>query len=144
VREHPDAKQALIGFAARKLRREGETDTGQIDARFLAGVLLGDPESTLIEALVTDLTRSSMQSAEELKRVAAHLGVISDTQLVRKIENLKQAFAVRNRLAHDMDVNFAEGRGRNRRLRKRADMVREANSLLGAAEALVRAVDKEL
>ena len=141
--EHADSRKALVGFAARHLR-QSESETGGVDSRALAELLLGSPEEKLIELLVDDLTGSSMQSVEELKRVAAHLGVIQDKQLITTIESVRGAFAVRNRISHDMDVNFTSNPRRNRTLRKRADMVREANALLLVAEALVTAADKAM
>ena len=144
VVEHTDARDALTAFAARRLRRQGDSEVGGVDARFLAELLLGDPEQNLIEALIDDLTGSSMQSVEELKRVAAHLGVVGDKELMACIESVRNAFGVRNRIAHDMDINFFDSKRRSRTARKRADMVRDSNSLLAAAEALVLAVDRVL
>jgi hypothetical protein len=43
-----------------------------------------------------------------------------------------------------MDIKITTGRGRNRTLRKRADMVRDTNQLLEAAEALGSAVQRAL
>jgi hypothetical protein len=142
--EHEDARDALTGFAARRLRRQGESEVGGVDARFLAELLLGDPEKNLIEALIDELTGSSMQSVEELKRVAAHLGVSGDKQLMTCIDSVREAFKVRNRIAHDMDINFFDSKRRNRTARRRADMVRESNDLLAAGEALVLAVGRVL
>ena len=144
VAEHEDAREALTGFAARRLRRQSDTDVAGIDARFLAELLLGDPEKNLIEALISELTGSSMQSVEELKRVVAHLGLTSDKELMKAIEGVRDAFRVRNRIAHDMDINFFDTKRRNRTVRKRADMVRDSNSLLAAAEALVIGVSRLL
>jgi hypothetical protein len=144
VINHGDARKALVGFAARRLRRETESDTAGIDARFLAELLIGNPQQNLIEALIDELTGSSMQSVEELKRVASHLGVIRDKPLLNAIEGTREAFRVRNRIAHDMDIKITPGRGRNRTLRKRADMVRDTNNLLEAAEALGTAVQRAL
>lgn len=144
VSDHDDAREAFTNFAAKRLRRQSETDVAGIDARFLAELLLGDPEKNLVEALIDDLTGSSMQSVEELKRVAAHLGLTSDSELLKAIEGVRGAFKVRNRIAHDMDINFFDSKRRNRTVRKRADMVREANNLLAAAEGLVLAVDRIL
>ena len=56
------------------------------------------------------------------------------------IEAVRDAFKVRNRIAHDMDINFFDSKRRNRTARKRSDMVRDANNLLAAAEGLVLAV----
>jgi len=144
VTSHDDARKALIGFAARRLRRETESDTAGIDARFLAELLIGKPEENLIEALIDELTGSSMQSVDELKRVASHLGVIGDKSLVKAIDGTREAFRVRNRIAHDMDIKITPGRGRNRTQRARADMVRDTNNLLEVAEALGEAVQRAL
>ncbi len=110
----------------------------------MAELLLGNPEQNLIEVLIEELTGSSMQSVEELKRVVAYLGLAGDGQLIASIEQVKPAFGVRNRIAHDMDINFESHKRRNRTLRKRADMVRDSNRLLAAGESLVLAVDKVL
>jgi hypothetical protein len=144
VAAHGDARKALVGFAARRLRRETDTDVAGIDARFLAELSVGNPEENLIEELVDELTGSSMQSVEELKRVAAHLGVVGDKPLIKSIEGTREAFRVRNRIAHDMDIKITAGRGRNRTLRRRADMVRDTNNLLAAAEGLTQAVQRAL
>ncbi len=144
VANNENARQALVNFGARQLRKSDETDVGGIDARVLASLLLGDPEADLIERLIDELTGSSMQSVEELKRVASHLGALGSEDLMEAIENVKDPLGVRNRIAHDMDVKFTQTTGPNRKGRKRADMVRDANYLLTAAEQLIVAVDAEL
>jgi hypothetical protein len=144
VATHRDARKALTGFAARQLRKSEETDIGGIDAGVLASLLLGDAEEELIERLIGELTGSSMQSVEELKRVAAHLGVINSARLNQAIEAVGDPFGVRNRIAHDMDIKFGQPNPRNRLVRRRSDMVRDANLLLVAAEELILAVDSEM
>lgn len=144
VKSHEAAREALQGFAARRLRKVSATGVTAIDENVLAKVLLGDAEEVFIELLIDDLTGSSMQSVEELKRVAAHLGVISSTELAEAIETVRAPLKVRNRIAHDMDIKFTESTSRNRRGRKRADMVRDTNHLLRCAEVLIVKVDDEL
>jgi hypothetical protein len=144
VANNANARQALVNFGARQLRRTAETDVGGIDARVLASLLLGDAEADLIERLIDELTGSSMQSVEELKRVASHLGVLDSADLMSAIDAVQAPLGVRNRIAHDMDVKFTQTTGPNRKGRKRADMVRDANYLLSAAEELIIAVDAEL
>lgn len=144
VEMHPDARSALITSSARRMRKSGDSDAGGVDTNFLAAVLLGDPEENLIEDLITNLTGSSMQSVEELKKVAGHLGVTGSSRLMTAIEAVREPLQVRNRIAHDMDIKITATRGRNRVLRKRADMVNDTNALLKAAEELIIAVDQEL
>ena len=145
VAKDDDARTALIRFAARHLRQgEGDSDSGAVDAKVLATLLLGSPAQDLVELLINDLTGSSMQSVEELKRVVTCLGLVKDRQLLATIQGTREAFKVRNRISHDMDVNFTSNPRRNRTLRRRDDMVRDTNVLLGVAEALVVAADKAL
>lgn len=138
----PEARNELASFAARHLRksREGEG----VDPSALAALLIGNPEENLIQLLIDDLTGSSMQSVEELKRVARHLGVAKSQALRTTISGCRDPLKIRNRIAHDMDVNITRGKTRNRRSRKREDMVKETNKLLLAAEKLIVAVDAEL
>jgi hypothetical protein len=144
VENHADAREALVNFGARVLRKSGDTGGGTVDTKVLASIMVGDPEANLIERLIDELTGSSMQSVEELKRVAAHLGVTSSTGLMSAIDKVKDPLDIRNRIAHDMDIKITEGKGRNRVSRKRASMVDGANLLLAAAEELIIAVDNEL
>ena len=142
--EHEEAREALVGFSARILRKSGDAEGASVDTRVLASILVGNPEENLIERLIDDLTGSSMQSVDELKRVAGHLGVVKSSALMTAIEKLREPLAVRNRIAHDMDIKITLTKGRNRVSRKRADMVKGANLLLAAAENLINAVDAEL
>lgn len=143
--DNESARSALIAYTSRKLRKQrADADVAAVDTDFLASLLLGSPEQNLVESLIDELTGSSMQSVEELKKVAAHLGVVQDPGLKAALPGLKQPFGVRNRIAHDMDIKFTEGRGKNRRARKRDGMVEDTNRLLEGAELLVLAVDKTL
>lgn len=141
---HTKAREALVGFSARILRKSGDSGGGIVDTKVLASTLLGDPEANLIERLIDDLTGSSMQSIEELRRVASHLGVGRSTRLTAAVEAIRDPLEVRNRIAHDMDIKITRNKGRNRVSRKRSDMVRGTNLLMVAAEELIVAVDAEL
>ncbi len=144
VETHPDAREALINFGARVLRKSGDAGGATVDTKVLASILVGNPEANLIERLIDELTGSSMQSVEELKRVASHLGVASSAALMQAVNKVKEPLSIRNRIAHDMDIKFTEGKKRNRTPRKRKNMVTSANYLLEAAEKLIIAVDNEL
>jgi len=144
VENHPKAREALIGFAARALRKTDDAGGSTVDPKVLASILVGNPERNLIEQLINDLTGSSMQSVEELKRVASHLGVSGSEPLKAAIENVRDPLKIRNRIAHDMDIKITATAGRNRITRKRAEMVKGTNLLLVAAEQLIIAVDAEL
>ena len=129
VQDDEGARKELIAFATRVLRRASRDEHAVegVDPAALAALLVGSPEANLIEGLVDDLTRSSMQSVEELKRVSRHLGVANSEPLQTAIQDCRGPLKIRNRIAHDMDVNITRGKSRNRRSRKREDMVKATN-----------------
>jgi hypothetical protein len=146
VQGDEDARKELVAYATRVLRRasSGEGAVEGVDPATLASLLIGSPEVNLIDGLVEDLTKSSMQSVEELKRVSRHLGVAKSQPLLTAIQGCRGPLKVRNRIAHDMDVNITKGKSRNRRSRKREDMVKATNCLLVTADRLIEAVDQQL
>lgn len=122
-------------FIERSLR--GPEDIGR---RLLADVL-GDarPRERLMEALISDLTAGSLQSADELLRVAAYFDIPSK-ELVAAPDDVKKIFQVRNQIVHEMDVNFAAV-NRNRRSRAKGTMVKYTNEIFRVAADLLAAVD---
>ena len=118
------------------------TDGGKIKATtFLAKVLSSDqPRTLLIEDYIYELTGSSMQSADQLFKAAAALGI---SHKVICSKTLKPIFIARNQIIHELDINFEEARG-NRRSRRKADMIRYANQLLGLTEVVYLACEEKL
>lgn len=136
------ARDKLETFALRRLRADEETNIG-VDAKFLVSLLFGDTERNLIDHLVRDLTGSSLQSKEEMHRVAAALGIGDDEALRTAINQLDSAFTIRNKIVHEMDVNFAAPT-RKRTARNRNPMVEKTNLLLNAADVLLTTTDTRL
>lgn len=96
----------------------------------------------MIQDFVDDLTSDSMQSVEQLLGACSVLG-IQDREMTRLVKSLGGAFGIRNRVIHEMDINFSV-RNRNRNSRTRASMVEETNRVLKVAKAIVEAVDELL
>jgi hypothetical protein len=136
------SRDELVTFAVRRLRK-GEETSAALDAKFLVELMLGQPEKNLIRAFTAELTSSSSQSTEQLHRVAAALGVGSNQELKNAINDLQNSFKIRNKIAHEMDINFSS-KGRNRTSRSRDPMVAGTNKLLTAADLLLSAVDAHL
>jgi hypothetical protein len=94
----------------------------------------------LIEDYIYDLTGSSLQSAEEVGRVAGALG-INDAPLRRRIDDLKNLFVARNEISHELDLQRPEQPGdrtrRTRPLRRTKDLCQEG---LEVAQLMVNAV----
>jgi hypothetical protein len=134
-------RKELLAFASRRLQKtEGEAGT---DTKFLAELLIGSPEQNLIENFIRSLTSGSLQSTDELWRIASALGVREDKKVKKSISGLQAAFEARNQIAHEMDIDF-DTRPRNRRGRRRDDMVSMTNSVLAAADAVLYAVAEKL
>ncbi len=96
----------------------------------------------MIELFIEDLTSNSLQSVDQLLSVGSHFN-IRQRAIASNPDKLRQVFAVRNQIVHEMDINFAHPH-RNRRPRKREDLVDATNELLEVSGAFLAAVDAKL
>jgi hypothetical protein len=107
------AHEKFETFAADHLGT-GEIADSKMIARYLTS---GDPRARLIEDYIYDLTGSSLQSAEEVQKVAGALG-IDDAALRTRITGLRTLFVARNEISHELDLQRLERPGdRTRRTR---------------------------
>lgn len=107
------AHEKFETFAAERLGASEIADTRMI-ARYLTSE---NPRERLIEDYIYALTGSSLQSAEEVQKVAGALG-IDDPDLRKRIGELKKLFVARNEIAHELDLQRPEHQGdRARRTR---------------------------
>jgi hypothetical protein len=136
-------REAFQGFVEKRLRgrtADSETVAG-FDPKFAAAALVApDTRGHLVEALAAELTSGSLQSLDELKRVATFLGGDPRDVESRKT-SLKAAFDARNQIIHEMDIDFSQV-NRNRFSRTKKSMVQNTNALLEAAQYLLGAVDR--
>jgi|SRR5579872_5785629 len=137
------ARAELEKFLARQFAVDVQSITAGRSARFVAGLLsASDLPSRAVALYVEDLTAGSLQSAEELSRIAAAFGLTRE-DLGTNFEDLRDIFRVRNKIIHDLDVNL-EAAGRVRNMRTRPRMAADANALLQASEDLLRAINNQL
>jgi len=131
-------------FVAKKLRGKSIDSTlNTLDIKTLASLIIEDsPKEALIQRLVESLTCDSLQSVEQLLRVAAHFGITAN-ELYRDRKKLHEVFDVRNKISHEMDIDFNQP-NRNRFPRRKNDMTRYTNILLSVADNFLHAVDKKL
>ena len=97
------AQEQLRVFAQRKLKNGSD-----VNYAMLAELLTAkNSRKQLIEMLKKDLSFDSLQSSEQLYKVASFFNISTD-KLVGKDarENLKKAFNTRNRIIHQMDVDL--------------------------------------
>lgn len=139
------AQSQLKAFVDRRLRRVERAAPepgrqGLLDVRYLAEVIAsGNPRLVLVNDLIDELTGDSLQSRDQLLRVAAHFAVTRE-EIIDDFDVMALIFRVRNEIAHEMDIELGQ-RTRTRRPRKREDMVRFADALLQTAFRFVKSVD---
>lgn len=115
----------------------GEIADTQAMARYLTSA---NPRDRLIEDYIYELTGSSLQSAEEVQKVAGALG-IKDKDLRKQIDNLKPLFTARNEITHELDLQSPEKPGdRNRRSRPIGDTKTMCDSAFEAGQLILNAV----
>ena len=111
----------------------------------IASALLADsPRIDLIDSYIYELTGSSLQSFEELAKAAGALGINVQPLVDNKTE-LVRIFKMRNKIIHELDVNFDGGVGqRERNSRSKDDLVADSNLLLTVADGFVGGVEHKL
>jgi hypothetical protein len=124
VLDHDEgAQREFKKFAERRLKRTSTGDErdrsaggqGFFDASFLAELLVSfDPRSELVSALTMTLASDSLQSRDQLLKVAAHFALTKD-EVMEDDKLTKEAFDARNQIAHEMDVDLESGEGRRER-----------------------------
>ena len=141
IQKSGEARKEFRKFVDRQMRMRAADDKPNYE--LLIDVLLSEsPRDMMIESLVAELTNQSLQSVGQLFTVGAHFNAPSQSVCPRPNE-LKQVFDIRNQIVHEMDIDFTR-RNRNRRPRRRDDMVAAANHILEAADAFLAAVDAKL
>lgn len=137
VRSDIGAEVVFKGYIEKKLLR-GE----QINTSLLTKVLVAnDSKTILLDEVIRDLTSNSLQSKDELLKVASFFNIPSNT-LTTDFNLLKEIFDVRNQITHEMDIDFNESSFRRTRSRDR--MVLYTNEVLKIANQLLLEVDNRL
>jgi hypothetical protein len=135
IDRQPGAHAMLQRHVERRLR-----DLPSTGLDLLAEVLVDrDPRSRLLARLVDDLTSGSLQSADEVMRMASYFDIPS-RDLVQDVPLLQRIFNARNQIVHEMDVDFGRT-NRSRRSRTRADITQYTDELFKVSDTLLREVD---
>jgi hypothetical protein len=142
-----DALPALLGQSAQAHDKfeafaTGRLGTGDIaDTRVIARYLTSaNPRERLIEDYTYDLTGSSLQSADEVQKVAGALG-IDDPELRKRIGGLKDLFRARNEISHELDLREPARHGdRTRRSRRIEPTKKLCHEGLEVGQLIINAV----
>lgn len=137
-------------FVERRLKRTSGSDEKEkpagklasIDSSLLASVLTArDPRKELVRQLIESLTGDSLQSRDQLLRVAAHFALTRD-EVISDDASLKLGFEARNQIIHEMDVDLTGKRSRRERTHKA--MIKASETMLSTAEKFISATHKKL
>jgi hypothetical protein len=148
IASDPGAQSEFAKFIERRLKKgsadESERSPTQapIDFTLLATVLASPtPRTALISALVRSLTADSLQSSDQLLKVAAHFALTRD-DVLEEHKVTKEAFSARNQVSHEMDIDFSAGD--RRRDRAYADMVRWSENILQVGSTFILRVSNKI
>lgn len=131
-------KAFLQGALRKELQKEKD---GTVNWDVLLGVLFAtSAHDHIVSRIVEKTTGESLQSAEQLMRAAACFDIKSD-QIVSDKKTLQEVFDSRNRMMHDMDVDFTQ-KNRNRRPRRKTAMIDATNLIFHTAGQFLSEVDK--
>jgi hypothetical protein len=129
------AHELFREYIERKLKKGAETDI-----KYLASVLAcPDPRQTMMNDLVQSLQANSLQSKDQLLKVASHFNIPSD-KLSKDFSLLQKIFEARNQIAHEMDIDFTQT-NRSRHSRRKEDMIAFTNEIFRISNFCLRQVD---
>jgi len=138
-----EALAELEKFVSRKLRDEID-EIGISERISFLGRALAAPstQAQIIEEYINYLTKGSLQSSEELSRVAKAFALPPKEVIIDHIK-LRPIFEARNKIIHELDINLNAPR-RRRNLRAQITMKNYTETLIEIAQSILRAVDNKL
>jgi hypothetical protein len=129
------AHELYRDYIEKKLKKGVETDV-----KYLASILAcPQPQKLMMDELVYNIRSSSLQSKEQLLKVAAHFNIPS-SKLTTDLKLLQAIFEARNQIAHEMDIDFKQ-RNRSRHSRKKEDMIGLTNEVFRISRQCLSEVD---
>jgi len=138
ISKNEGAHAQFVDYVHAKLKRS-ETQ----DLRFLAGAIAANsPTKHMQHQLVRDLTAGSLQSKDQLLKVAAHFAIPAN-EISTDLVKLQRVFEARNQIAHEMDILLGQ-QNRGRRQRTSQQMKDYASVVLTTALSFYEAVQKRI
>ena len=99
-----------------------------------------DPRNHFLDELIYEITDKSLQSNDELLNAASYFDISSST-LVKDFVKLKNAFVIRNQIAHEMDFNYKTN---SRRIRKTDELFNSTDYIFEISNRFIFEVDNKL
>jgi hypothetical protein len=136
IQNDAGAANIFSSFIEKEISKKDE-----LNIRLLTSALIcGTPKDHFIEYMIRNLTSNSLQSKDELLKIASYFNIPSIV-LTKDINLLKEIFDVRNQIAHEMDFDY---RIQGRRRREESVMISYTNEILRISQVFLHEVDKKL
>lgn len=136
------ANSMFESFVEREIQ-DKKSDENKIDSKLMAKLLTSNnPREELKIILAYNLTSNSLQSKDQILKIAAYFDVPS-ASIVKDFGELQNIFLERNKIIHEMDINF-DGKGSKRNKRKVTEIVKYINVLLELGEKFIEEVDNRM
>jgi len=104
VKVSPPVREGLEKFVTRSIRGDAESLESLSGSKFLGRVLAAEsPQTQVIEEYIRDLTGGSLQSAPELAKTTAALGL---SRVKVDVHRFEEVFDIRNKIIHELDINL--------------------------------------
>lgn len=131
-------------FIRKRISNDDNSFENGSGIKFLSQILSDKkgPRDCLIEEYIRHLTGSSLQSYEEVLRTVAALG-IDQKVLQSHILKLKNIFVIRNRIIHELDIDFG-ARRRNRRTQNKKQILEHSDCILEIMKTILEELNRKL
>ena len=136
IQKDDGAASVFSLFVEKEMSRKDD-----LNIKLLTGALIsGAPKEHFINHMIRNLTSNSLQSKDELLKIASYFN-ISSSVLTKDFPLLKKIFDVRNQIAHEMDFDYIS---QSRRRREESDMISYTTEILRIAQIFLQEVDTKL
>lgn len=138
------AQQEFQKFIERRIKKGTVEDRDKmiIDTSWIASIFASTiPRDYLIETLQENLLNDSLQSRDQLLKVAAFFA-ITQKEVLQDPEATKEAFNVRNEIIHEMDADLNGQKKRKQRSSK--DMVKYCKNILQIGSCFINIVQNKI
>jgi len=122
--------------------QDKKSDDNRIDSKLMAKLLTShDPRVELKKRLAYHLTSNSLQSKDQILKVVSFFDIPSNS-IVNDFQALHDIFLERNKIIHEMDINFEGDRSRNKR--EVESTVSSINTLLELGDKFIIEVENRI
>lgn len=148
--EGKGARQEFQKFVERRMKRVNNNEIDEkipsVDTNFIAQIITSDkPKTMLFNFLQSHLLSDSLQSRDQLLKVAAHFAITKD-QVLKDFGMTKDVFEVRNDIIHEMDVDLSgKAKGQKKRHgRGESDMVKYCVNILNIGVCFINVIAERI